>query len=365
MVKANGYGHGDIECALRLQAEGAQCLGVGLIEEGLLLRQAGVHCDILFYGVFDRGGAEAVVKYRLTPVISVLQQLKDLEEVSESTVDVHLKFDTGMHRLGISHDQVSEVFEFLKKSKRIRVRGLMTHLHSAEDLSWGETSSAFRQLQAFELLIKCYEKIFGLKEVHIHSLNSAALLGLTSELKKKLMYQHGARPGLSIYGVAPVQTELKLQPVMILKSHLVRVFQVAEGATVSYGGRWTATRPSWIGVVPLGYADGYPRLLSNKASVLFRGLKVPQVGSVCMDYLMLDLTQAIEAKGEVHFNGEDDEVILFGQDDSGEEITVSELANLMGTIPWEVLTGISERVHRVIEGKSFHHMRQQTVEVRL
>lgn len=365
MVKANGYGHGDIECALRLQAEGAQSLGVGLIEEGLLLRQAGVHCDILFYGIFDRGGAEAVLKYRLTPVISLLQQLKDLEEVSEAMVDVHLKFDTGMHRLGISREQTSEVFEFLKKSKRIRVRGLMTHLHSAEDLGLGEISSAFGQLQEFELLIKSFESLFGLKDVHIHSLNSAALLGFTPDLKKKLKYQHGARPGLSLYGIAPVTTELKLQPVMSLKSHLVRVFQVQEGATVSYGARWKASRPSWIGVVPLGYADGYPRLLSNKASVLFRGQRVPQVGSVCMDYLMLDLTQSIEAKGPVHFNGEDDEVILFGQDELGQEITVSELATHIGTIPWEVLTGISERVHRVIEGKSFHHMRQQTIEVRL
>jgi alanine racemase len=365
MVKANGYGHGDIECALRLQAEGAQSLGVGLIEEGILLRQAGVHCDILFYGIFDRGGAEAVLKYRLTPVISLLQQLKDLEEVSESVVDVHLKFDTGMHRLGFSRQQASDVFEFLKKSKRIRVRGLMTHLHSAEDLALGEKSSAFGQLQDFEVLIKSYENLFGLNDVHIHSLNSAALLGLGPDLKKKLKYQHGGRPGLSLYGIAPIDTELKLQPVMSLKSHLVRVFQVPKGATVSYGARWKASRPSWIGVVPLGYADGYPRLLSNKASILFRGQRVPQVGSVCMDYLMLDLTESIEAKGEVHFNGEDDEVILFGQDESGQEITVSELATHIGTIPWEILTGISERVHRVIEGKSFNHMKQQTFEVRL
>lgn len=365
MVKANAYGHGDIECALRLEAEGAQSLGVGLIEEGLLLRQAGVHSEILFFGVFDKAGAEAVLKYRLTPVISVLQQLKDLEEMAEAMVDVHLKFDTGMHRLGLSKDQVPEVFEFLKKAKRIRVRGLMTHLHSAENLSEGSSSSAFKQLLDFETLVRSFETLFGLKDVHIHSLNSAGLLGLTSEMKAQLRYRHGARPGLALYGLKPVASSISVNPVMSLRSHLVRVFQIPAGASVSYGASWKASRPSWVGVVPMGYADGYPRLLSNKASVLFRGQRVPQIGNVCMDYLMVDLTDAIDQNGEIHFNGEDDEVILFGEDSRGQKIGVNELAGMMQTIPWEILTGISERVHRVIEGKSYHHMRQQAVEVRL
>ncbi|MFN7453136.1 MAG: alanine racemase [Pseudobdellovibrionaceae bacterium] len=351
MVKANGYGHGDVEVALRLEAEGIEHLGVGLIEEGILLRQAGVHCKILVYGTFEMDGADAVLKYQLTPVISLWEQIHALEKAVEAPVDVHLKFDTGMNRLGFRLDQADLLLEYFSKSKVLRLKGLLTHLHTGEDAHDPQGSSQ-HQLKLFTEVEKKFSGFHPL----VHALNSAALLGLSQQGPVK----YGARPGLAIYGVSPFAEDFQLKPVMSLRSQVVRYHKVKAGQSVSYSATWKAQRDSLIGVVPIGYADGYHRLLSNRAKVLVAGQKVPQVGNVCMDYLMVDLTDI----SHLHLDSGPEEVTLFGHDGNGNSISARELAEKAQTIPWEILTSVGERVPRVTEGLSYAH-RKQAHEVHL
>ncbi|MCE3011134.1 MAG: alanine racemase [Proteobacteria bacterium] len=351
MVKANAYGHGDIEIALRLEAEGVEHLGVGLIEEGILLRQAGVHCKILVYGTFEMDGADAILKYQLTPVISLWEQAHALEKAAEAPVDVHVKFDTGMNRLGFRLDQVSPLLEYFSKSKILRLKGILTHLHTGEDAHDPQGSSQ-QQLRLFSEV----EKKFSPFHPVVHALNSAALLSLS----RKRSIKFGARPGLAIYGVSPFAEDFQLKPVMSLRSQIVRYHKIQAGESVSYSAAWRAQRDSLIGVVPIGYADGYHRLLSNRAQVLVAGQKVPQVGNVCMDYIMIDVTGV----PHLHSDSGPEEVTLLGHDGSGQWITARELAEQAQTIPWEILTSVGERVPRVTEGLSYVH-RKQAHEVHL
>ena len=357
MVKANAYGHGDVEVALRLQTEGCQQVGVGLIEEGTLLRQNGFKNDILVYGIFDGFGAEQVAKWSLTPVISTWEQIKALESVrhrdASQKLSLHLKFDTGMHRLGFPMFDAQKLFSHFENHSSLKVTGICTHLANGEDAHDPQGKSAI-QIGNFSAV----EKIFASLAPVSHALNSAGLLnfwnsrdqaGHPSEIHKNL----GIRPGLLLYGVIPpgVSTEklqshkIEFKPVMTLKSQIVRFLQLAAGESVSYGGTWTSQRPSIIGVIPMGYADGYHRLLSNRSQVLVKGKLAPQVGNVCMDYIMVDLTGIVlpqEAKMNIPT-----EAYLFGTDSMGNSINVCELAQKGQTIPWEILTSIGERVPRI------------------
>jgi alanine racemase len=357
MVKANAYGHGDIEVALRLEKEGCKSLGVGLVEEGLLLRQNGVRCEILVYGIFDNTAAEQLVKWRLTPVISTWEQIQALETIRHTDqthkLAVHLKFDTGMHRLGFSLNDGQKLFEKLSQHPRLQVTGICTHLSSGEDAD-KPTGKSFIQLERFAQI----ENIFSSLQPVRHGLNSAGLLNFwNSELIHGHYSQNfrklGARPGLLLYGILPPgvsntrleQEGLQFKPVMSLRSNVVRFLQISANETVSYGGTWQAKRPSILGVIPIGYADGYHRNLSNQAHVLVKGRLVPQVGNVCMDFIIVDLTGVVSIQ-EVHHHMPI-EVCLFGFDTNGNLLNPSELAAKSNTIPWEILTSVGERVPRI------------------
>jgi alanine racemase len=366
MVKANAYGHGDVEIARALRAAGARHLGVGLIEEGLGLRQAGDEGGLLLFGIFEEGDAETVLEYGLTPVISEWHELESLKKalvrrmyqgVGQSLLPlkVHFKFNTGMNRLGFDTDQAPKLREWLDANKAFVLEGVCTHLLRGDDagIEGGESES---QLADFARAFAAFKGL----PARPHVLNSSGLANLLSRtqnakpLSSGAFWPVGTRPGIATYGVQPSNDEglkLPVKPVLSFKSHLVMLHRLRAGERVSYNATWRATRDSVIGVVPVGYADGYFRALSNKASVLFRGLRAPAVGTICMDYFMVDLTE-VEVKTHSALGAPQvgEEVVLIGEQ-SGPfgraTLGAEDVAKWAGTIPYEVLTDISERVPRV------------------
>lgn len=353
MVKANAYGHGDVPLARFLESIGIRHLGVCLTEEGLLLRRHGIQAEILVFRGFDREGAVQIVQHKMTPVVSTWEQLDHLEAVAASPVSIHLKFDTGMNRLGFRPEEAQKLFERLWQNQKIRLKALVTHLFCGED-SWDPQGHSARQLQ----LLDKASQVFKPFKIFCHALNSAGILNLMSlssappqEGHPLFLQNWGLRPGLMLYGYNPVENKkiCELKPVMSLKSHVGSYRQLKAGETVSYGGTWKAQRDSVIGVVPIGYADGYHRILSNKASVLFAGRRVPVVGSVCMDYLMIDVTDVVQGQDLKGFA--DQEVTLFGFGSEGAFLSPEELALQAQSITWEMLTSVGERVPRIYTGR--------------
>lgn len=342
MIKANAYGHGAIEVARALRSSSVSFLGVALIEEGVELRESGDQGRILVFGLFsDRASVEELLRSGLTPVISDWSQLEALDSfVSEPTrVRIHLKFNTGMNRLGFPVTDAEKLRDWLTEHPTLELEGVCTHLLSGDDAAI-DTGHSRAQLHALDTALKPFAK----KRFYVHALNSGAMAALSgggagggSNI--------GGRPGIALYGAQPSQNpaiRLAVRPVMSLRSRLAVVSKVKRGARVSYSATWTAERDSLIGVVPAGYADGVPRLLSNKGSILCRGRRAPIAGTVCMDYFMIDLTDIPRERGDI---GIDEQVTLIGEQD-GERITAEEIAAASGTISYEVFTGIGGRVPR-------------------
>lgn len=354
MVKANAYGHGDVKLALHLEKLGIENLGVCLIEEGLLLRQNGVKANILVFRGFDKVGAKAIIDYDMTAVVSSWDQIEALEQVAEEKVSVHVKFDTGMNRLGFRVEEAQKVFDRLNNHAKIQVKALCTHLYIGENANELDQTSA-HQLQKLNKI----SEIFKSMNVFCHALNSSGILnlmqmqqdGLKDSTHPLMLQNWGIRPGLMIYGYSslgrPDGGDLK--PVMTLKSVINTFRQVKTGETVSYGAKWTAKRESTIAVVSIGYGDGYHRLLSNQTHVLFNGQRAPITGTVCMDYLMIDVTDIV--KGQDLNSLKDKEVTLFGWDQGGQLLSADEIAQKAHSISYEMLTSVGERVPRVYVGK--------------
>lgn len=352
MVKANAYGHGDVQLARFLETLGIRHLGVCLIEEGLLLRNFGVKAEILVFRGFDREGAEKILQYNMTPVVTSWEQIDYLEAAATGPVGIHLKFDTGMNRLGFRPEEAQKLFDRLWQNKKIRLKALVTHLFNGEDAMDPQGFSA-TQLRALHKVSELFKPF----NIFCHALNSAGILSAMLLRDQGAAADHpmflqnwGLRPGLLIYGYNPlVQKNFgDLKPVMSLKSHVATYRHLRIGETVSYGGTWKAQRESVIAVVPIGYADGYHRILSNQSSVLFAGQRVPLVGNICMDYLMLDVTDVVQGRDLKQFK--DQEVTLFGHGSDGTFLSPEELAVQARTITWEMLTSVGERVPRVYTG---------------
>ncbi len=349
MVKANGYGHGDVQIAKHLEKCGVQSLGVCLIEEGLLLRNSGVQTDILVFRGFDKYGAQVILDHHLIPVVSTWDQILSLESIADVPVSVHLKFNTGMNRLGFDPSEAEALFNYFKKSKKLKLKAILSHFYNGEDAYLVNGNSSGQTLIMENLL-----NFFKPLNVFAHLLNSG---GISSLAKIKNDNHHylqknnwGFRPGLILYGYQPknIFTELNLKPVMSLKSVVNNIRDVKIGESVSYGAKWTAVRDSKIAVVPIGYADGIHRLLSNKNQALFSGQLVPIVGRICMDFLMLDVTNVIQNKPLQKF--EDEEVVLFGFDQNGNFLSAESAADSAQSITWEMLTSVGERVPRLFKG---------------
>ncbi|MBL7542272.1 MAG: alanine racemase [Bdellovibrionaceae bacterium] len=349
MVKGNGYGHGDVIIGKCLESEGVTHMGVCLIEEALWLHQAGIKANILVFRGFDQQGAEEIVARDFIPVVSQWDHLEFLSQANKGkAIPIHVKFDTGMNRLGFPVSDAGKIDQYLWQNKKFRIKGLLTHLHSGEDgiEPEGKTQEQLRLLADVVPVFRKYNPV-------VHALNSAGILSKAmlngDQTKTKFDSSLGTRPGLLLYGYAPKMNfkndfQQQVKPVMALKSHLSEIRFVSKGSGVSYSHTWVAQKDSVIGVVPIGYADGVHRGLSNKGLVSVHDHLVPIIGSICMDYLMIDLTPIMNLKIE-----KNDSVILFGYTPTlGYRQTAVAYADILGSIPWEMLTSMSIRVPRVI-----------------
>lgn len=331
MVKANAYGHGAAVVARRLEQNGIHALGVALPEEGGELRRVGVRVPILVFGSFDFKAVEYCIENHLTPVLSRWYDLKLFAEMAPHKFPVHIKINTGLNRMGFEVEDVQALSRFFRGSQ-LTLEGVCSHLAEGETLNLkGSTAE-----QQKELFLNCLKSFPSHVTAHLY--NSGALFSLTgpSDL--------GVRPGISIYGVG--HSELK--PVMSLKTEIVLVRKVNVGEGVSYNFKWKAKKTSVIGVLPLGYADGWKRILTQKSEALIRGYRVPLIGTICMDYTMVDLTELVDL---YHFSFEPGEsVVLWGIQNEA-RISVEEIALQAETISYEVLTTLGARVPRItVEG---------------
>lgn len=321
IVKADAYGHGAVEVSKVLEKHQVDYLGVAFYEEALTLREANIKCPILL--LFDRE-IEGVFKYNLTPVIFELEQAKELSKYAQKkgkNISVHLKIETGMGRLGL-HGDIFKQIDTILKMPNIRIEGIMSHLSNAEDPLW--SSEQIGKLKE----IKNYLTNLGISPF-FHIANSTGLF-----LKNAIF--DAVRPGIMLYGYSNNTEDLKT--CMSLKTKLLDIRKLPKNMPISYGKTYITKRDSLIGVVPIGYADGYFRRISNRGFMLLRGKKVPVIGTVCMDLTMIDLTDLEGVKVG-------DEVIIMGESDA-EKITAWDIAHWADTIPYEVLTSLGSKAKK-------------------
>lgn len=330
VLKADAYGHGAAATALRLVAEGASRLAVAFVEEGVALREAGIRVPIVVLGIVTPEQLPLARRRELTPVIStpaMLSAVLDAPPDGARPWPVHLKVDTGMTRLGFPTGGLREAAGRLLETGHLELEGLMTHLASADE----SVEATGRQLDAFDAA-RARLEADGIRPPLVHAANSAGL----SYLRPGHTL---ARPGLFLYGLRPrpQSADLPVEPVMTVSARIVLVRDVPAGVGVSYGGRFVTRRPSRLGTLPIGYADGVPRTagMSTQGGFGVRGHLAPVAGSVCMDYTMVDLTDRPEV-------GEGDEAVWFG-----DAPTAWDVAERAGTHAWQVLTSVGPRVPRV------------------
>jgi alanine racemase len=336
VLKADGYGHGAKGVARTLERAGATGICVALLEEGIELRQAGIRVPILVLGGYYGRAWGEVLRHSLTPVLHDPSQVEELaEEVRYSgsePASAHVKIDTGMSRLGVLPRDVPKMAELLARHREVNVSGLMTHFAA----DGGDLDSINAQMDLFDQASASMRSL-GIDPPLRHAANSAAIL------QSPRAHLNVVRPGIALFGVEPRAGVCKeLRPVMQVRTELVSVREVPTGQSVGYGGTWKATRTSRIATIPMGYADGLSRALSNRGELLVRGKRVPVAGIISMDMAMLDVTEVPDVRVG-------DECVVLGTQKGplGQEtISAEEIASRLGTIPWEVLTDISRRVPR-------------------
>jgi len=336
VVKADAYGHGAEEVATAALAAGAEGLAVSCLNEASELRvKAKITAPLLVLAPGEERAASWVIRLDITQTACVPEVVEELSRAAQrlgKPARVHVKVDTGMGRLGVAPEDVAEFAGRASELPGIALEGVFSHLATAEA---EDDSYARLQFQRFEAATAALESL-GIDCGMRHLANSAATLRFPE------MRLGGVRTGLLIYGLdpaAPGSVAIDLKPAMEWKTRLSFLHRAAKGSTVSYGRTFAAPRDSVIGVLPVGYADGYPRLASNRAHVLLRGKPCPVVGVVCMDHTMIDATEVPEAKI-------DDEVILLGRQGK-ERISANQLAAWAETVVHEVPTVIGRRVKRV------------------
>lgn len=335
VVKANAYGHGAIEISRALVLHGVSRLAVASAEEGAALREHGISCEIVVLADLIEEHIPELLAHRLTPVVTNRPTLALLAKTAAERniiLPIHLKVDTGMGRLGFSPIDIGPLFEELCTWKSIHAEGLMTHLADSDGES---TLYSEQQLRIFQQVLD-HAAGLNIRIPIVHAANSAALVRFPQS------HYSMVRPGIMLYGyhtLPPETSCAKLKPVLSLHTTVMHVRTIKTGESVSYNRTFVAKRESRIAVLPIGYADGYSRRLSNNGVALINGRRAPIVGLVCMDMTMIDVTDAGPVKA-----GND--VTLLGT--QGEEtIGADHLAEWIGTIPYEVLCGIGPRIPRV------------------
>ena len=336
VLKANAYGHGAVPVAWHLLRQGVSCLGVGDSGEALELRAAGITAPILILGAVVAGEMEDVIRGGILVTVHSsdrVRALRSAAERSQSRVGVHLKVDTGMGRLGCKPERALGIAREVRRSRRLDLLGVATHLAGTGAQPNGETED---QLERFRKVLHALERE-GIRPPWRHAYASTALC---ADLPPEFNL---VRPGLAVYGVDPAGAwKGRLTPALAWRTQIVFLKDHRRGARIGYGGTWTAKRPARIATLPVGYNDGYRFAFSNKAEVLVRGRRAPVVGRVSMDYVCVDVTHVEGARvGDV--------VTLLGAD-GAERIGVEELAAHADTIPYEVFCGLGGRVRRVYAG---------------
>ena len=341
VVKANAYGHGAVECARRLANEGADWFGVALPEEAIQLRNSGITRPVLCLAGYWPGQAAACIQHKLTSVVYRLDMVEALNRAAleaGTIADVHIKVDTGMGRLGVRFDQLSEFVSKLDQFQNVRIDGLMTHLAAADDNACRPLT--LDQIRRFDEAVTVFRE-HGYRPTHLHLANSAGVYG------HRESWGNMVRPGGVLYGlwrdVLPISiTDSQLAPVMSIYSRIIMLKWVPPGETIGYGCTFEASRRSLIATLPIGYHDGYMRGLSNRARVIVRGVYAPVVGRISMDLTLIDVTDV--AGVALH-----DEVTLLGRDRSHRDLLIKaeDLARISGTLSYEVTCGVGDRVPKI------------------
>ena len=363
VVKANAYGHGAERVALALEEAGAGMLACADIEEGIVLRAAGVRVPILVFGALSISDLDGLFEYSLTPTISTPGAARAVHAAAgkrHSTIGYHLKIDTGMNRLGFRHDNLRQMLPDVLSSDHLILEGVFTHFASADE---PESPVFNTQRERFEEAHRVVSELAlpakagsherfpqGEGSLQVasafrgkilkHASNSAALL------RDSRVWYDAVRPGLLLYGIVPppLASTIPLKPVMSLTSRVVAVKGIRPGEGVGYGWRFAAHSPRTIAVIPAGYADGLDTRLCGRGQVLIRGRRAPIVGAVSMDMITVDVTDL----GDVQPG---DEVVLLGRqgDESWQQIDAREVAASIGTIPWEIVCRLGTRVERLYD----------------
>jgi len=338
VVKANGYGHGSVEVARCALDNGAELLGVARIDEAVKLRNEEINAPILIFGYTPPLFYEEIIKLDLTQTVYSLRTAESLSSFAVSNkrrIKVHIKIDTGMGRLGILPDSGSALreVESIVGLPGLEPEGIFTHFSMADSL---DKAFSIRQFEIFMEFINSLrgEGIeFGVK----HAANSAGIIDMPET------HLDMVRAGIAMYGLYPsgetMNYKASLMPAMTVKSMIIHLKDVPAGFKVSYGATYETKKPTTIATVPVGYADGYSRLLSSRGQMLIRGQRAPIAGRVCMDLTMLDVGNIAGVK-------QGDEVVILGKQKDA-EINADEIASLIGTINYEVVSSLMERVKRV------------------
>ena len=335
VVKANAYGHGAAEVALALEQAGAAMLACADIEEGIVLREAGVRAPILVFGALSISDLEGLFTHSLTPTISTPGAAHAVQAAAARhnvRLGCHLKIDTGMNRLGFRYDNLKRTLPELIASPNLAIEAVYTHFATADS---PEHAAFAEQRECFEAALPTLSEL-GLRSFATHAANSAALL------RDERVWYDFVRPGLLLYGIVPppLASTLTLRPALSLHSRIVAVKGMRPGEASGYGLKAPFDRPATIAIVPAGYADGLDLRLAGRGHMLVRGRRAPIVGSVCMDMSMIDVTGMDVAPG--------DEVIIVGNQQD-EAMGMREMAATIGTIPYELLCRVGSRIQRVYQ----------------
>lgn len=337
VVKANAYGHGSIQVAKKALQSGATSLGVAFLEEALELRRAGITSPILVLGIVAPRYASIAADYKITLTFFQLGWLKEVNEISlDSTLRVHMKWDTGMGRIGLrSETELTEVIKELTNNSNIELTGVFTHFSTAdsEDLSYFNL-----QKESFNNLLSKFKKQWQ-SPVQIHIGNSAAAIRFPEEMYNTI------RLGISMYGLYPSdvtkkENRIHLKQAFSLCSKLIHVKKVAPGESIGYGQEYVTSKDEWIGTIPIGYGDGWARRLQG-FDVLINGKKFLIVGRICMDQMMVRLDKSYPVGTEV---------VLIGQQNN-QLISVDDVADYLGTINYEIPCMLNDRIPHVYYGK--------------
>ena len=342
VVKADAYGHGAIPCARVAVENGADSLGVGVIVEGIELRENGLNIPIVVLASIFPNEAEDLVKHNLATILctpSLAQALSKEAEKQNKIISIHIKVDTGMNRLGVSPENLPALLSQIRSLKNLKIEAISTHFSSADDEDLSITQD---QLEKFNSALTLLQKE-GVPTPMIHCANTSALFKFPEshfDMVRPGLILYGALPSPSLQSVLDQEENLSpFQPVMQWKTQVIMAKPVAKGQSVSYARTFTTQRDSLIATLPIGYADGLHRILANNMDVLIRGKRVPQVGNVCMDMILIDVTgiPGVETG---------DEVVIFGRQ-GDQMISVEELAVRGKTLPYEILCNVGKRVPRV------------------